>query len=57
MFALLIPLWYGLALAVVSHPLVRDRIARIGHRLVPPVLIALGLYILIDSETYRLLRP
>ncbi|MFQ4136942.1 cadmium resistance transporter [Nodosilinea sp. PGN35] len=54
-FALLIPLWYGLALAVVSHPLVRDRIARIGHCLVPPVLIGLGLYILVDSETYRLL--
>jgi cadmium resistance protein CadD (predicted permease) len=54
-FAVLVALWYWLAQGLVSHPLVRDRLATVGHRLMPLVLIGLGLFILIDSETYRLL--
>jgi cadmium resistance protein CadD (predicted permease) len=54
-FAVLVVLWYGLAQGLVSHPLVRDRLKTVGHRLMPLVLIGLGLFILIDSETYRLL--
>jgi cadmium resistance protein CadD (predicted permease) len=62
-FALLIPVWYGLALGVVSHPVMRDSqsypngncLTAIGDRLVPLVLIGLGLFILVDSGTYRLL--
>ncbi|NJL47560.1 MAG: transporter [Leptolyngbyaceae cyanobacterium SM2_5_2] len=53
-FALLIPLWYGLALRMVSQPLVQDYLVRVGHRLTPWVLIGLGLFILLDSEAYRL---
>jgi cadmium resistance protein CadD (predicted permease) len=32
-----------------------NRLTTVGHRLMPFVLIGLGLFILIDSETYRLL--
>jgi cadmium resistance transport/sequestration family protein len=55
LFAVLVALWYWLAQALASHPLVRDRLTTVGHRLMPLVLISLGLFILIDSETYRLL--
>ncbi|PSR15758.1 transporter [filamentous cyanobacterium CCP3] len=51
----LIALWYWLAQVLVSHPLVENRLTTVGHRLMPLVLIGLGLFILIDSETYRLL--
>lgn len=54
-FGVLVDLWYWLAQALVSHPLVGHRLTTVGHRLMPLVLIGLGLFILIDSETYRLL--
>ncbi|MBW4481269.1 MAG: cadmium resistance transporter [Tildeniella torsiva UHER 1998/13D] len=54
-FGVLVALWYWLAQALVSQPLVRERLTTVGHRLMPLVLIGLGLFILIDSETYRLL--
>ncbi|MBE9160437.1 cadmium resistance transporter [Nodosilinea sp. LEGE 06152] len=54
-FGVLVALWYWLAQALVSHPLVRNRLSAVGHRSMPLVLIGLGLFILIDSETYRLL--
>lgn len=54
-FGVLVALWYWLAQALVSHPLVGNRLTTVGHRLIPLILIGLGLFILIDSETYRLL--
>jgi cadmium resistance transport/sequestration family protein len=54
-FGVLVALWYWLAQALVSHPLMGNRLTTVGHRLMPFVLIGLGLFILIDSETYRLL--
>lgn len=55
-FGVLVALWYWLAQALVSRPWVRDRVAAAGHWLMPLVLIGLGLFILIDSETYRLVN-
>lgn len=54
-FAVLVAVWYWLAQWLVSHPVVSRRLAQMGERLVPPVLIGLGLWILIEHDTYRLL--
>lgn len=53
-FAVLVAAWYGLAQWLVSHPLVSHRLTQMGERLVPPVLIGLGLWIVIEHDTYRL---
>jgi cadmium resistance transport/sequestration family protein len=53
-FAVLMAVWYWVAQWLVSHPVVSSRLAQIGERLVPPVLIGLGLWILIEHDTYRL---
>lgn len=54
-FGVLVALWYWLARGLVGQPGVRDRLTVVGHRLMPLVLIGLGLFILVDSETYRLI--
>ncbi|MBD2111849.1 MULTISPECIES: cadmium resistance transporter [Cyanophyceae] len=54
-FGVLVALWYWLARGLVGQPGVRDRLTVVGHRLMPLVLIGLGLFILVDSGTYRLI--
>lgn len=54
-FAGLVAVWCGVAYTLVRHPAVSDRLTRYGHFLVPPVLIGLGLFIVVEHETYRLL--
>lgn len=54
-FGVLVALWYWLAQGVVGQPGVRERLTAVGHRLMPLVLIGLGLFILVDSGTCRLI--
>lgn len=48
-FSVMTAVWCALGYLVVNNPLVGDRIRRHGHVLLPPVLIALGFYILADA--------
>lgn len=51
----MVSLWCFLAYQLTQHPLVAHVLTRWSGAIVPFVLIGLGLFILIDSETYRLL--
>lgn len=48
-FAVLTGLWCWLGHALVTHRVIGSHIQRVGHALLPFVLIALGLFILIDG--------
>ncbi len=54
-FALLTAIWLGAAHSLVNHPTLGAPIRRHGHRLVPFVLIALGILILYEARTATLL--
>jgi cadmium resistance transport/sequestration family protein len=53
-FLIMITLWCAIALSLAKHPLLSQTLTRYGHRLVPFVLIGLGLFIFFDSKTYQL---
>jgi cadmium resistance transport/sequestration family protein len=54
-FAVMVAVWCAIAFYLARHPMVAHLLTRYGHRIVPFVLIGLGIYILLDSETYTLL--
>ena len=54
-FLVMIAIWCGIAYSLTRHPLILKALARYGNTIVPLVLIALGIYIFIESETYKLL--
>lgn len=54
-FFLLIGVWCYIAYLLSRQPAVAHVLTRYGHALVPFVLIGLGIFILIESGTYRLL--
>jgi len=54
MFLLMVGAWCAIAHYLSSHPLLFRTLTRYGHRLMPFVLIGLGIFIFVDSETYRL---
>ncbi|XGV98834.1 MAG: cadmium resistance transporter [Leptolyngbya sp. BL-A-14] len=54
-FFVMVGLWCFVAHQFTRHPLVAQGLTRYSSAIVPFVLIGLGLFILIDSETYRLL--
>ena len=54
-FFVLVGVWCYLGYRLARHPAVARGFARGGHLLVPFVLIALGIYILIESGTHKLL--
>jgi cadmium resistance transport/sequestration family protein len=57
-FFILIGVWCALARQLTRHPLVAKALTRYGKRIVPFVLIGLGVFIFIDSGTYRsIVRP
>ena len=56
-FLIMVGVWCAIAYHLTRHPLVAQSLTRRGDALVPYVLIGLGIFILIDSETYRLLQP
>ena len=53
-FFLLIGVWCYIAYLLTRQPTIARVLTRYGHALVPFVLIGLGIYILIESGTYRL---
>lgn len=53
-FLVMIAIWCSIAYSLTRHPLVLKALARYGNAIVPLVLIALGIYIFIESETYKL---
>lgn len=54
-FAVLIGVWCYVAYYLASHPKISPLLTRYANRLVPFVLIGLGLYILIESHSYQLI--
>ncbi len=56
-FLILIALWCGIALYLSSHPLLAKPLTHYGHRLMPIVLIGLGLLIVFESGAWRSLIP
>lgn len=56
-FLVMIAVWCLVAYFLAKHPLWAETLARYGHRLVPFVLISLGIFIFVDSETYQFFLP
>lgn len=56
-FLIMIAVWCGIAYYLTRHSVIAHYLTRYGHRLVPFVLIGLGVFILLESRTYRLLIP
>jgi cadmium resistance protein CadD (predicted permease) len=56
-FAVLTATWCLVARWMVEHPLLGAPIRRYGHRVVPFVLIALGVLVLYEAGSFALLRP
>ncbi|MBB4571232.1 cadmium resistance transporter [Rhizobium leucaenae] len=54
-FVVMTALWLGAAHFLVNHPAIGAPIRRYGHRVVPFVLVALGILILHEAGTVRLL--
>ncbi|MDX2239110.1 MAG: cadmium resistance transporter [Leptolyngbyaceae cyanobacterium bins.302] len=52
-FLILIGVWCVLGYQLSRHPLLSLTLTRYGHRIVPFVLIALGVFIIIESGAYR----
>jgi len=55
-FAIMTPMWVGAAHWLIRHRTFGAPIRRYGHRVVPWVLIALGILILYEAGTVELLR-
>jgi cadmium resistance protein CadD (predicted permease) len=53
-FLVLIAVWCGIAYRLARFPAIAHVLTRYGHAIVPFVLIGLGLFIVIESKTYRL---
>uniref|UniRef100_B8HKV9 Cadmium resistance transporter n=1 Tax=Cyanothece sp. (strain PCC 7425 / ATCC 29141) TaxID=395961 RepID=B8HKV9_CYAP4 len=56
-FLLLIAVWCVVAHYLARHPAIAPLLSRYAHRLVPFVLIGLGVYILVENGSYRLISP
>jgi cadmium resistance transport/sequestration family protein len=54
-FYLLIGVWCWLAYQLTRHPVVAKLLTRYGHVVVPFVLISLGVFIVLESGSYKLL--
>ncbi|WP_322096148.1 cadmium resistance transporter [Pseudanabaena cinerea] len=54
-FFVLITVWCYAAKSIISHPAIAKFLTQYSDAIVPFVLIALGIYILYESETYQLL--
>lgn len=55
-FLALVYVWLAIAAYATRHPMVTDRLRKYNHILFPAVLIGLGVYIIIDSGAYQLIR-
>lgn len=54
-FFVMVSVWCCIAYQLTRYPIVAQSFTRYGSTIVPYVLIGLGIFILIDGETYRLL--
>ncbi len=54
-FLVMIGIWCIIAYQLAQHPLLSHVLTRYGHRLVPFILIGLGIFIFMDSGTHQLL--
>ncbi|WP_315889766.1 cadmium resistance transporter [Kovacikia minuta] len=52
-FLIMIGIWCAIADQLTQHPLLSQALTCYGHRLVPFILIGLGIFIFIDSGTYQ----
>ena len=55
-FYVLLAIWCFVGYAITHHPAVARVLARYGHIVVPFVLVGLGIYIIADAGTFKLLR-
>jgi cadmium resistance transport/sequestration family protein len=55
-FLVMVGIWCYTAYQLTRHPAIANILTRYGHRFVPFVLIALGIFILIDSGTFSILK-
>ena len=53
-FFVMIAVWCYIAYRLTQQPAIAHLLTRYGYRIVPPVLIGLGIFILIESGTYEL---
>lgn len=56
-FLVMVALWCGLGFWLVSHKHIAQFIEKFGHRFIPFIFIALGIYIMAESGTFNLLQP
>lgn len=54
-FFIFVALWCWIAYYLTRHPVIARNLTRYGHRIVPFVLIGLGVFILLESQSYKLL--
>jgi cadmium resistance transport/sequestration family protein len=56
-FFVMVGVWCYVAAQLTRHPVVAHVLTRYGQKIVPFVLIGLGIFILVESNTYQLLPP
>jgi cadmium resistance transport/sequestration family protein len=56
-FLVMVFIWVKAAQYLVQHPRLNSTLARYNHLLFPCILIGLGIYILIESQSYALIIP
>jgi cadmium resistance protein CadD (predicted permease) len=56
-FYLMVGLWCALAYSLTKHPKIAKLLADYGHKITPWIYIALGIYLLLESNSYRILFP
>lgn len=56
-FLVMVFIWVKAAQYLVQHPRLNSTLARYNHLLFPCILIGLGIYILIESQSYTLVIP
>lgn len=54
-FMVMIGIWCIIGYQLVRYPLIKRAFNQFGGRIVPLILISLGIFILVDSQTYQLL--
>lgn len=56
-FFTMVFVWVKIAEYLIQHPRLKNTLARYNHLLFPSILIGLGIYIVVESETYTLVLP
>jgi cadmium resistance protein CadD (predicted permease) len=54
-FYLMVGLWCALAYSLTNHPKIAKLLANYSHKITPWIYIALGIYLLVESKSYRVL--